>query len=1034
MSSAQAFVSRWANSDFNEQQGAQNHFIELCELLGFSTPSQYNNREVYTFEKPVIKAGGESGRADVWFAGRFAWEYKGKRKNLKAAYYQLLEYKDALNNPPVLVVCDFLTYELYLQYPNIPTAHITFTNDDLLQPEFRRYLQWTLEDPTKFLRYFEDQQQAREKITEDLAEQFAAIADVMRTHGDGWSSMRIARFLTRLIFALFVEDVGLLPRIGENGGAGIGAMSYIIRHTAEAPEGFKPVLTYLFKAMAGEQSDFMMKPVPFFNGGLFRAADGSDDGTDVLDITMMGEHAPIDILEKVSAADWSAVNPAIFGTLFERALDAGKRAQLGAHYTKESDILLVVDPVLMQPLNRYWEETIAKAAPLLAQLAEGTALTPKQAQEARDQLKHLHDEMMARLENTRVLDPACGSGNFLYVSLRALKDLEGRIRALFAPLGLPFRDVVTPRQLSGIEKDEFAAKLAHVVVWIGYLQWRYEHEGEILHPYNPRLWDHDQHPQVLPNPIIQDRLNEGDLDRILCADAILRYDADGKPYEPEWVEADVIMGNPPFLGGKRMRSELGGYVDDLFTLYANRVPAEADLVCYWYEKARAHIERTQAKRAGLLATNSIRGGANRAVLDRVKQTGDIFMAWSDREWTLEGAAVRISIIGFDDGAQKTYTLNGAPVDHVNSDLQNTIDATKAQSLPENYGLAFMGITPAGPFDITDQRAQVMLAAQNASGVSNADVVRPYRNADDIVQRSRKAWTIDFGTEMSEEDAARYELPYAYVNLVVRPERLASKQPQREKDKWWIYTRSRPEMRDATKSLSRYIATPLVSKHRIFVWLDPHIIPSNSLDAIAREDDYFFGILHSYAHEIWSLRLGTWLGKGNDPRYTPTTTFETFPFPYPPGTENFDDPRVQAISAAAKMLHEEREAWLNPAELISMGMGEKGLRERTLTNLYNAMADYRAGKGNGKQEAAAVFAPRLAALHDALDAAVLEAYGWGDLMPLTTSLSSEESPHPLTPSPLHGEEEGESDFVMRTAAGDEELLRRLLALNLARAGT
>jgi len=245
--------------------------------------------------------------------------------------------------------------------------------------------------------------------------------------------------------------------------------------------------------------------------------------------------------------------------------------------------------------------------------------------------------------------------------------------------------VVTPRQLYGIEKDIFAARLAHVVVWIGYLQWRYEQDG-LLYPVLPRSLPH---PRNLPNPIIQDKLSANEPDRIINDDAIMRYDADGKPYEPEWADVDVIVGNPPFLGDKKMRRELSdAYVDDLRRLYANRVSGGADLVTYWYEKARAKIEGKTTKSAGLLATQSIRMGAHRAILDRVKQTGDIFMAWSDRGWRIDGAAVRISIVGFDDGTRKEYVLDGAPVDHINADLQNTIDATKAKTLKLNKDLAF----------------------------------------------------------------------------------------------------------------------------------------------------------------------------------------------------------------------------------------------------------------------------------------------------------------------------------------------------------
>lgn len=990
------FVERWAQSSLREQQGAQSHFNELCELVGHKTPAQADPAGTFfTFEEQVEKATGGKGRADVWYNGHFAWEYKGKHKDLDAAYAQLLAYRGALGNPPLLVVCDFLEYRIYPQWPNMSGQPFVFRNEDLLNRDAQNYIRWLLEDPERFMELRQADLRARERLTQRLAEKFAHLADLMRDYRDEqgqpvWEPMQIARFLTRLVFALFAEDIDLLPRPFKQ-----PVFRFLVTGAEEMPHDFKPVLEDLFKAMDGQRKSFILMPVPYFNGGLFaESSPGAGDGTEALDLTLIP--GGLDLLGEVSEADWRKVDPTIFGTLFEGALDKSKRAQLGAHFTSEEDIRLIVEPVLMDPLNRAWAETLAEAEPLMQTFLK--AETPRSQQKARQQLITLHDAMMQRLENTRVLDPACGSGNFLYVSLRAMKDLEAKVRKFFEPLGLPFRDVVTPRQLYGIEKDTFAAKLAHVVAWIGYLQWRYEDEG-VLHPNYPHRIPH---PRALPNPVLQDKNHPDEPDRVINEDSILRYDASGQPYEPDWPEVDVIVSNPPFLGGKRMRSEMDdSYVDALFALYEGRVPAEADLVCYWYEKARAHIEQGKARRAGMLATNSIRGGANRVVLDRIKQTGNIFMAWSDRPWVLEGAAVRISVVAFDDGSQKNYLLDGAPVNHINADLQNTIDATQARRLDENLNMTFMGVTPGGPFDISDEEARRMLNAPlNPNGRPNADVVQPYFNAKDLAQHSRSAWTINF-TGLSEVEAAQYELPFAYVRDYVRPARLESKQPEREKAQWWIYTRARPELLSAIAPLTRYIATPMVSKHRLFVWLSKEVVPANLINVVARDDDYFFGVLHSKLHERWSIRLGSFLGKGNDPRYTPTTTFETFPFPWPPGREDTAHPAYAAIAAAAKQLHEEREAWLNPTSDLLEGPGkEQLLRQLTLTNLYNALVEYRAGgPRNGKTlTPAQAFAPRLHELHSALDRAVCEAYGW---------------PHTILED-------------------EEDMLRRLLALNLERA--
>jgi type II restriction/modification system DNA methylase subunit YeeA len=414
-------------------------------------------------------------------------------------------------------------------------------------------------------------------------------------------------------------------------------------------------------------------------------------------------------------------------------------------------------------------------------------------------------------------------------------------------------------------------------------------------------------------------------------------------------------------------------VKSLWTIFREKVPNGADLVCYFFEKARAEIAANKVKRAGLLTTNSIRGGANRRVLDRIKQTGDIFMAWSDEPWVLDGADVRISMVAFDDRSATERYLNGKPVGRINSDLTANVDTTLSVPLPQNKGIAFLGSQKAGPFDIPGELARAWLALPvNPNGRLNSDVVRPRMNGFDIMRRSQDNWIIDFGVAMPEQEAALYEIPFEYVRTHVKP--IRADNPRRSyREQWWRHAEPRPGMRVAIERLSRYICTPTVAKHRLFVWATTNVLPDHQLVVIARDDDYFFGVLHSRAHELWSLRLGTWLGVGNDPRYTPTTTFETFPFPWPPGQEPSDDPHLQAIAAAAKRLVELRDNWLNPP-----GASDAELKKRTLTNLYNQRPTW------------------LANAHATLDRAVLAAYGW--------------------PPDL----------------GDDEVLARLLALNGERA--
>lgn len=505
--------------------------------------------------------------------------------------------------------------------------------------------------------------------------------------------------------------------------------------------------------------------------------------------------------------------------------------------------------------------------------------------------------------------------------------LEARTFAAEQGISLVVPRMVSPSQLYGIEAEFYAHELASVVVWIGFLQWKHEHG-------------------VLEDrvPILQKLTN------IQHGDAILRFDADGNPNEPDWPEVDFIVGNPPFVGGNRIRAELGdSYVDHLFGVYAERVPSFADVVCYWFEKARDSIVKHSSTRAGLLATQGIRGGANREVLNRVKKTGDIFFAQSDRKWPLDGALVRISMVGFDDGSESTRELDGRAVPLINSDLTSGADTTHVVALVENCNLCFMGPSPKGPFDIDSDTAQKMLAAPlNVNGRHNSDVVRRVQSGIDLVQRHRNMWTIDFGMR-SIEESAQYEMPFEYIKFHVYPVRSKGRKAIYG-ERWWQYARPRVEMRRALKGLARYIATPATAKHRIFVWVSAEILCNQGTLVYPRSDDYFFGILHSKVHELWALHMGTQLE--SRPRYTPTSTFETFPFPCPPGLElaESNNPRVKAIGDAARELIRLRENWLNPPDISA-----EELHKRTLTNLYNERPHW------------------LETAHERLDRAVFAAY-------------------------------------------------------------
>ena len=918
----QEFVDKWQRSTLSERSASQSHFNDICYMLGHETPAKADPEGAsFTFEKGASKLGGGDGWADVWKKGFFAWEYKGKHKDLDAAYEQLQRYRDALLNPPLLIVSDMETIVVRTNFTNTVQQTFTLGYNDLLTNDGLAILRNAFEHPERLRA-----EQTPEGVTREAATEFGKLAESLREAGH--DPERAAHFLIRILFCLFAEDVGLLPE---------ALFAKLVDGTKDNPDRFRELLSELFAHMAAGGS-FFLDRIPHFDGGIFDSAE-----------TLPLGRKDLEILSRVARLDWSSIEPSILGTLFERGLDPGKRAQLGAHYTSREDILLIVEPVLMRPLRRRWEEVKSQAEDLYNKWqAADTAGGAKTR--ARNRLSKCLTDFSDEIANTTVLDPACGSGNFLYVALRQMLGLEKDVILFATGLGLPmFFPTVAPEQLYGIEINEYAHELAQATIWIGYIQWL--RENGFGSPSEPILKA---------------------LDNIRQMDAILAFDDDGNPVEPEWPEADVAIGNPPFLGGKLLRSWMGDeHVNQLFWLWDGRVARESDLCCYWFEKARSSIESRKLKRAGLLATQGIRGGANRKTLERIKETGDIFWAQSDRDWILEGAAVHVSLIGLDDGSEDEHELDGQGTRTINSDLTAAADLTQAKRLADSRGIAFMGDTKGGSFDIPDIVARAMLAASgNPNGHPNSDVIRPWVNGKDITGRPRGMWIVDFGTDMPEQEAAQYEQPFAHVLREVKPKRDTNKRSS-YRERYWIHVEPRPAMRATLEAVSRYAATPRIAKHRLFVWLAQSTLPDCQLIVFAREDDYFFGVLHSKVHELWALRQGTQLE--DRPRYTPTTCFETFPFPWSPGEEPADDPRVQAIAAAAVDLVEQRDRWLNPD-----GASESELKRRTLTNLYNARPTW------------------LDLAHARLDEAVLDAYGW---------------PHDLP---------------------DNAILERLLALNLERA--
>lgn len=581
-----------------------------------------------------------------------------------------------------------------------------------------------------------------------------------------------------------------------------------------------------------------------------------------------------------------------------------------------------------------------------------------------------------------MLDPACGSGNFLYLALHALKDIEHRAALEAETLGLPlgFAGFHTgPHNVMGIELNSYAAELARVTVWIGELQWM------LRHGMSPSK-----------NPILKP------LEHIACRDALLNEDGS----EAQWPTVDVIIGNPPFLGGTKKRGELGNaYFEALARVYDERVSPGADLVCYWFQKAQEQIEHGHCYRAGLVATNSIRQQANRKVLDQIVKNGRIFEAWSDEPWINEGAAVRVSIVCFGAGNvaqipnEIKVKLDGRSVTEIHANLRSGDNLTTAVRLPENGDASFFGLALAGSFSIEQDQALEWLSLPNPNGRPCSDVVRPLWNGQDLTGRWDGRWVVDFGQTMSEDEAMLYEAPFQHVLKYVKPVRILNNRKSRA-EKWWRHGEARPAMRKALSGLGRYIATSEKSKHRFFVWLNEQIAPDNRLVVVARNDDATFGMLSSRIHVCWALAVGSTLE--DRPAYATTTCFETFPFPegLTPNLKpaNYTNSAATKIAAAAQKLNELRNNWLNPPEWtdwvrtaeeekagyparpVAKPGFEADLKKRTLTNLYNVRPAW------------------LDNAHKALDAAVAKAYGWNDYTP---------------------------------EMNDDEILRRLLALNLAR---
>ncbi|QDU86846.1 hypothetical protein Pla175_01990 [Pirellulimonas nuda] len=1012
---ADAFIERWAPSGGSERANYQSFLNELCDLLGVPHPDPAkaeNQQNAYVFERAVTfdnRDGTQStGFVDLYKRGAFVCETKqgveagqqgqllserqqkaqAKRKSghglrgtsayenaMQRAVGQAERYARSLppdeGRPPFLLVVDVgHSLRLYSEFSQTGGAYVPFPDPrshtiklaDLEQEEVRERLRLVWTDPLAL-----DPARQSAKVTRAIADKLAKLAKSLEAAGH--DPQDVAHFLMRCLFTMFAEDVELLPK---------HAFRDLLRGL-ESPKHFRPVVEELWRTMdRGGFSTLLRKDLLYFNGGLFHAPTAIDVTRDELDLLIEG-----------AEQDWRDVEPAIFGTLLERALDPVERHKLGAHYTPRAYVERLVVPTVVEPLRDEWAAARAAAMTLEAEGDTAGAVA---------ELRRYHD----RLCEVRVLDPACGSGNFLYVTLEHLKRIEGEVIAALEALGqtqtmLEGGHTVDPHQLLGIEINPRAAAIAELVLWIGYLQWHFRTRGKV----DP------------PQPVIQNFKN------IECRDAVLDWSSreivlddagkpvtiwDGRTTKPhpvtglevpdesarlpmyrylnpkkaEWPEADFVVGNPPFIGASKMRHDLGdGYVDAIRSTY-DELPESCDYVMYWWHKAAVSLRNHESVRFGFITTNSIRQTFNRRVLQLHLETDakcELAFVIPDHPWvdSTDGAAVRIGMTVAGKPAGKGILVRvvseSSRADGSSAiELEQTegfisaalrIGARIDQTAPlkANHSISNTGVKLHGSgFLVTREKASEL----GLGSVSELEWrIREYRHGRDLSQVSRNLLVIDLH-ELSQE-AVRDRFPAVYQHVVdnVKPERDQNNEKYR-RENWWLFGRKNTELRNSLRGLERFIATPETAKHRYFVFLDGRILPDNMLINVGLDDAYALGVLSSRPHTTWSLASGGRMGVGNDPRYNKTRCFETFPFP-----EAIDAQKSRIRELGEQLdAHRKRQQAAHPS--------------LTMTGMYNVLEKLRSGETLNPKERTIHEQGLVAVLkqnHDDLDAAVAEAYGW-----------------------------------------------------------
>ncbi len=818
----QQFIAKWRSVTFGEKQASQEMFLDICALVDHPTPVAFGDRDAFTFEKSV-----PGGYADAYYEEHFGWEFKGRDADLDDGLNQLLRYQVHLKTPPLLIVSSFRTIRIRTNFPGMETVLHEIPVAELDQREHLDQLRRAFHAPADFR-----PSRGVEKVTRETADIFSKIViDTELRHDDPG---KLARYLNQIVFCLYAEGAGLLRN---------QLFTQTVTHHYRNPSRFDQAIRNLFSQMSGGGL-FGYFNVDWFDGNLFEAAD-----------TLELSREALQRIAEATTKNWRSIEPTIFGTLFERALDASKRSQLGAHYTSPEDIELVVEPVVMEPLRREWETARQEVDNLIAE-------------ENQDGARIRLEEFQQRLFEVTVLDPACGSGNFLYVALRSLLDLEKEVIDFAATRG--WHDLtprVKPDQMHGLEINPYAAELARTALWIGYIQW---HQANGF-PYS-------QQPILTP------------LDTIRQTDAILADGDTANPQETEWPAAEFIIGNPPFLGHFPFREQLGDeYVNAVYSLYGSRIPNSSDLCCYWFEKARAQIESGKSRRAGCWRRRPSASSPTARCWPASRKPATSLPLSPTRIGCWTALMYTSPLFALTTALPEIRTLDGEPVFGINADLTTGTDLTQARRLAENQGLAFQGIGKVGDFDISEDIAVEMMSQPNPHGRPNTEVLKRWINGIDITRRPRNVWVIDFGIDMPMAEAALYEAPFEYVKEKVMPERIKNKMQWRAEN-WWLHGYPATTMRRALAPLKRYMGTPKVAKHRFFVWLTDDMLASNLVIAIASDDDYVRR-LTSKIPRTWALAIGYTIGRSGlhtpPPRASrpsrsrnPMTTSAT-PSPRPP---------------------------------------------------------------------------------------------------------------------------------------------------------